>query len=127
MRESSGTRVLLVDDDPAVRNLLSTRLRDAGFVPESAEDGIDGLAKLWAIYPQVIISDIELPRLSGIDFIALVRQHFPSIPIIVFSGSSPSVLPPDVQPDRWFDKLRFRISELLQAVQELSQTNSEFN
>ena len=90
MREVSANSVLLVDDDPSVRDLLSMRLEEAGFEARQAEDGIDGLVKLRDELPKVIISDLQMPRMSGIEFISVVRRRFPSIPVIVLSGSIPS-------------------------------------
>jgi CheY-like chemotaxis protein len=87
MHDGSADSVLLVDDDPAVRRSLSKRLEAAGFEAQQAEDGIDGLVKLRDKLPKVIISDLQMPRMSGIEFISVVRRRFPSMPIIVLSGS----------------------------------------
>src|SRR5208283_5985033 len=87
MREVSENSVLLVDDDPSIREILSMELEEAGFKAQQAEDGIDGLVKLRDELPKVIISDLQIPRMSGIEFISVVRRRFPSIPVIVLSGS----------------------------------------
>jgi CheY-like chemotaxis protein len=119
MREVCPSCVLLVDDDPSIRDLLSMRLEQAGFEARQAEDGIDGLVKLRDELPNVIISDLEMPRMSGIEFISVVRRRFPSIPVIVLSGSVPSELPSEIKPDRWIEKGARQIPELLQAVHDL--------
>jgi CheY-like chemotaxis protein len=121
MHDVSADTVLLVDDDPAVRGSLSKRLEAAGFEAQQAEDGIDGLVKLRDKLPKVIISDLQMPRMSGIEFISVVRQRFPSIPIIVLSGSFQRDFPEDIKPDRWFRKSVEQIPELLQAVHDLAQ------
>lgn len=121
MREVSEKSVLLVDDDPAIREILSMELEEAGFKARQAEDGIDGLAKLRDELPKVIISDLQMPRMSGIEFISVVRQRFPFIPVIILSGSIPRGLPAGIKPDRCFEKSPRRIPELLQAVHELAQ------
>ena len=87
MRHISDNSVLLVEDDPTIRYILSNQLEEAGFKAQQAEDGIDGLVKLRAKLPKVIISDLQMPRMSGIEFISVVRRRFPSIPVIVLSGS----------------------------------------
>ena len=119
MREVSPNSVLLVDDDPSVRDLLSMRLEQAGFEVRQAEDGIDGLVKLRDELPKVIISDLEMPRMSGIEFIWVVRRRFPSIPVIALSGSIPRGFPADTEPDVWFEKSTRQFPDLLQAVNEL--------
>ena len=104
MRDVSANSVLLVDDDPTIRNFLSSQLEKAGFKAQQAEDGIDGLVKLRDKLPKVIISDLQMPRMSGFEFISVVRRRFPSIPVIVLSGSIQRELPAEVKPDRWFEK-----------------------
>ena len=69
MREVSANSVLLVDDHPTIRKFLSSQLEEAGFKAQQAEDGIDGLVKLRDKLPKVIISDLQMPRMSGIEFI----------------------------------------------------------
>ena len=100
MRDVSPNCVLLVDDDPCIRDLLSMQLEEAGFEARQAEDGIDGLVKLRDELPKVIISDLQMPRMSGIEFISVVRRRFPSIPVIVLSGSIPAEFPAEIKPDR---------------------------
>jgi len=121
MRDVSANSVLLVDDDPTIRKFLSSQLEEAGFKAQQAEDGIDGLVKLRDKLPKVIISDLQMPRMSGIEFIAVVRQRFPSIPVIILSGSIQRELPEEVRPDRWFRKSVQQVPELLQAVHDLAR------
>jgi CheY-like chemotaxis protein len=121
MRDALANSVLLVDDDPAIREVLSMELEEAGFKAQQAEDGIDGLVKLRYEIPKVIISDLQMPRMSGIEFISVVRRRFPSIPVIVLSGLIPTELPEDIKPDRCFVKGPRQIPELLQAVCDLAQ------
>ena len=121
MRHISDNSVLLVEDDPTIRYILSNQLEEAGFKAQQAEDGIDGLVKLRAKLPKVIISDLQMPRMSGIEFISVVRRRFPSIPVIVLSGSVQRELPAEVKPDRWFRKCPQQIPELLQAVHDLAR------
>jgi CheY-like chemotaxis protein len=121
MRETPPNSVLLVDDDPSLRDLLSMQLEQAGFQARQAEDGIDGLMKLRDELPKVIISDLEMPRMSGIEFISVVRRRFPSIPVIVLSGSIPNKVPTEAVPDVWFEKSTVILSELLQALHDLAR------
>ena len=121
MRDVSANSVLLVDDDPTIRKFLSSQLQEAGFKAQQAEDGIDGLVKLRDKLPKVIISDLQMPRMSGIEFISVVRRRFPSIPVIVLSGSIQRELPAEARPDRWFRKSVQQVPELLQAVHDLAR------
>ena len=119
MPDPSAYCVLLVDDEPAIRDVLSSELKEAGFEAQEAQDGIDALVKLRDTLPHVIISDLQMPRMSGIEFIIVVRRRFPQIPVIVFSGSTPGELPAEAKPDGWFEKGAHQIPELLKAVHDL--------
>ncbi len=120
MPEASGA-VLLVDDDPAVRNLLARYLEKEGFKTFQAEDGIDALEKLRGTLPKVIVTDLQMPRMSGWEFIYVARQRYPTIPIVVLSGSIPSEIPAEVKPDRWFEKSINGFPDLVQAISGLAQ------
>lgn len=83
-------RVLAVDDSRTMRNLLSAALSQAGFDVHLAEDGEDGLQRLNESNPDVVITDINMPRLDGFGFIEAVRggmQHR-SLPILVLTTES---------------------------------------
>jgi len=66
-------RVLLVDDDPLVRKLISGYLVAAGYVVRTSVDGLDALGKLRTGLPDLIISDLNMPRMSGIELLEVVR------------------------------------------------------
>jgi CheY-like chemotaxis protein len=120
MNGSIIPRVLLVDDEPRARAVLSRLLNAAGFVTQEAEDGIDGLAKLREKLPDVIISDLNMPRMSGLEFISVVRRRLPHIPVIVISGGAqPEQAPRDFRPDVWLGKGSLHIEELVESIDDL--------
>lgn len=82
--------ILTVDDSRMVREMLLLALRDAGFSVLQAEDGVDGLEVLAAANPDVIITDINMPRLDGFGFIEGVRRDLRhrATPILVLSTES---------------------------------------
>jgi len=121
MPEVCTSCVLLVDDDAAIRDLLSKHLEIAGFKALHAEDGIDALVKLRVTLPRVIIADLQMPRMSGYEFIEVVRRRFPSIPVVAISGSIPSEFPGENKPDRWIEKSFQRFPDLMQIVKELAR------
>jgi len=125
MQGQSANSVLLVDDDRSTRDLLALQLEEAGFEARQAEDGIDGLMKIRDGLPKVIISDIQMPRMTGIEFIAVVRQRFPTIPVIVLSGAGPCELPAEGMPDLWIEKSALNVRKLMQAIRELVRKASD--
>ena len=80
--------VLIVDDSKTVRNLVAFILKAEGIKVTTAEDGLDGLEKLYSM-PEVdlILTDINLPRMDGFSFIIAVREQdaYKDIPIIILS------------------------------------------
>ncbi len=82
--------VLTVDDSRTMRDMLRMALSAAGFDVVQAEDGIDGLDALGRCKPDVIVTDINMPRLDGFGFIEGVRASGPhrAVPILVLSTES---------------------------------------
>ncbi len=80
--------VLIVDDAKTVRNLVAFIMRREGFRVTTAEDGLDGLEKLYS-HPDVdlIICDVNMPRMDGFTYIKTVREQevYRDLPIIVLS------------------------------------------
>tara|TARA_R110002124_G_scaffold211577_6_gene377839 strand:- start:18 stop:386 length:369 start_codon:yes stop_codon:yes gene_type:complete len=80
-------KVLAIDDSYTIREMLRTALSEAGFQIELAFDGLDGLAKLNECRPDVVVTDINMPRMDGFSFLRAVRsggQH-PALPILVLT------------------------------------------
>lgn len=67
-------RVLLVDDDPIMRRKLAFWAESAGFSVETAEDGVDALARARDCAPDLVVTDVHMPRMQGPRLISLLRQ-----------------------------------------------------
>lgn len=85
---SEKRRVLVVDDEPAIVKMLSKWLEHAGFEVLVATNGQDGLTKARLGHPEVILLDLMLPQVSGLEICAALKQdeRHRHIPIIVFTG-----------------------------------------
>lgn len=80
--------ILIVDDSKTVRNLVAFIMKKEGFTVTTAEDGLDGLEKLYAAeHVDLIISDVNMPRMDGFTFIKNVREQeaYRDLPIVVLS------------------------------------------
>jgi CheY-like chemotaxis protein len=120
MAVSGKHRVLIVDDAPQLRELLSVALTEAGFDVQEAQDGVDALAKLRGPTPNVIISDLQMPRMAGPEFISVVRHRFPHIPVVVLSGETQSYhLSQEIMADLWLEKGKLQIKELCDSLVDL--------
>ena len=83
-----GKHILIVDDSKTVRNLVAFIMKKEGFKVTVAEDGLDGLEKLYSAEAvDLIVSDVNMPRMDGLTFIKTVREQeaYRDIPIVVLS------------------------------------------
>lgn len=85
-------RVLLVDDEADIRKSLRLILAKAGYDVVEAEDGEKGVAAIQksdgdALLVDVIICDLCMPKMNGMEAIAYFRSQFPSVPVIVLTGT----------------------------------------
>lgn len=91
---SQGTRVLIVDDDEDVRNVLRRSLQRGGFeVVGEASNGIDGADLAGALQPAVVILDSSMPVMDGEEASRLIRQRSPNAAIVAYSGALNSCPP----------------------------------
>ena len=85
---TGARRVLVIDDEPAVLRVLALLLERNGFAVESASNARDGLTLLAEKGFDVILSDIIMPELSGLDFLRELRQHDLDIPVILMTAGA---------------------------------------
>ena len=92
-RAGSGGRVLLVEDDAVARELLRRTLERQGYTVDEAEDGRDGLARLSAHAPAVIVLDLLMPGMDGFEFLEALRAEprWADLPVVIVSALSVSV------------------------------------
>lgn len=114
MNPTSLARVLVVDDEPQIRRALATNLRARGYEVDLAEDGEQALQMAADRRPDVVILDLGLPGIDGLDVIAGLRG-WTQVPIVVLSvrdGESDKVDALDAGADDYVTK-PFGMSELL--------------
>jgi len=105
MSQKSPRRILIVDDDAVFCEVATRLLRDSGYEVRCAEDGFEGLAMLKEQLPDLIISDLNMPRMSGFEFLSIVRRRHPHIPVVIVSGEFVgSEWPTGVIADAYFQK-----------------------
>jgi signal transduction histidine kinase len=79
--------VLTIDDDQAVRASLANFLEDFGYTVLQASDGQEGLAVLAANHPDMVLVDLRMPRMDGLQVLARARELAPETPVMVISGA----------------------------------------
>ena len=87
--DAAGPRhILLVDDDHALRLLLTEVFEEEGFQVTPAADGEAALAVLQTTVPDVLLTDYHMPRLDGLGLLRAVHQHWPSLPVVFCTGAA---------------------------------------
>jgi CheY-like chemotaxis protein len=116
-------RLLVVVDEPSIRDLLQASLSKEGYEVRVAKDGFDALAQMRGALPELILTDLKMPNMSGFEFLSVVRRRFPQIPTIAISGEyGPPVDELGVLADAFLAKphmpkeLFAKIAELLQVA-----------
>jgi CheY-like chemotaxis protein len=119
-------QILLVDDEASVRESLAMLLTSAGYDVGSAKDGFDALLHLKRALPAVIISDLNMPHMSGFEFLSVIRRRFPQIPVIAMSGAyqEGSAVPGAVIADVFYAKGGSHPETLVGTVADLIRTST---
>jgi DNA-binding NtrC family response regulator len=80
------TRVLVVDDEADVREALSAILSQAGFDVDDAADGFAALTKVSRYRPDVVVTDLRMPGMTGVDLLQRIRRIHGDVPVILATG-----------------------------------------
>ena len=86
MTEDAKVRVLIVDDHPSVRKLCTTVGGSAGFDCVEAENAELALAQLEEVSPDIVLADLMMPNMSGLEFLPRVKQLLPQTEIAIMTG-----------------------------------------
>jgi signal transduction histidine kinase len=86
MEERSDARILLVDDEAGIRKVLSIALADSGYAVTTAENGEDALVKFRQLRPPIVLTDIKMPEMDGIELLQHIKAESPDTEVIMFTG-----------------------------------------
>ena len=112
-------RLLFVDDDPLVRETTALILTQKGFEVRTSEDGFAALVDLRTALPDLIISDLRMPNMSGFELLSIVRRRFPHIPVIAISGEFTGTGPTGLIADAFLTKGQYRPEALVGKIVDL--------
>jgi CheY-like chemotaxis protein len=118
-------RVLVVEDDPAVQLLLRELLSEAGYQVDSAGDGVEALEVVVQRLPDIVLSDVLMPRMTGLELCALLKENprTQQLPVIFLTCVDDPVGAFDVGADDFVPK-PFRAQELLARMRALLRRTS---
>lgn len=85
---AQAMRILVIEDEPRILSFLRLGLEAEGFVVDCAEDGAVGLARALAEPYELVVLDLQLPRLDGRRLLGELRRHRPQLPVLILSARS---------------------------------------
>jgi CheY-like chemotaxis protein len=113
-------QILFVDDDPLMRKISALILTQHDYEVRTAADGLEALERMKESMPDLIISDLRMPRMSGFEFLSIVRRRFPQVPLIAISGEFLTASDPALGiADQFFPKGDYTPGQLVGKVAEL--------
>ncbi len=116
MALASEKRILVVDDEPDVRDFLSTCLEDAGFQVDTAFDGFNALEKIEKQPPDLMTLDMIMPRISGIKLMRKLRKdkEWKKIPVIIVTAHAKDEMGEKDMQELYADEVRLAPEHILE-------------
>ncbi len=112
--------ILVVDDEPPIRVLISNILTLSGYHVRIFADGFSALSAIREEVPDILLSDLDMPGMSGFELLSIVRRRFPAIKAIAMSGRYPEGdIPVGVAADEFYRK-GANLERLLQIVKAMA-------
>jgi CheY-like chemotaxis protein len=109
--------ILIVDDDPAIRFSLGQIFQCMGHRVRTAEDGFSALREMRETMPDILLSDLSMPHMSGFELLSVIRRRFPSVYVIVMSGANlRGGIPAGIAADGFYEKTSGVVA-LLKAIE----------
>jgi DNA-binding response OmpR family regulator len=121
--EKAGTvNILVLEDEAAIRKTIAASLRSCGHEVAVAETGLDGLACVDAHRPDLVVLDLNLPVMSGFEFLRAFRSRLrcAEIPVLVVTAEH-GIVPTKIGAQAWLAK-PFDLDELLETAERLLRT-----
>lgn len=79
-------KILIVDDNPHMSSLLSDILEFFDYGAVGAQDGEEALTVLGKVSVDLVITDLKMPRMGGLDLLRTIKDKFPGLPVVVITG-----------------------------------------
>ena len=104
-RLARPVNLLIVDDEPAIRKLLTQIFASQGHEVRAAEDGFAALTLIRETPPDILLSDLNMPGMTGFELLSIVRRLYPEIHVIATSGAYSGInVPHGIAADAFYEK-----------------------
>lgn len=125
MIRNEALDLVVVDDNPVLVSVLSEIFRECGHNVRVASGGFAALAEISKRVPDVLLSDLCMPGMSGYELLSVVRRRFPSIRVIAMSGAySGTGIPLGVAADAFYAKGSSSVAQLMQTISTIWREDS---
>ena len=116
-------KILLVDDDKMVLQTIGDFLTRHGHDLRTAYDGAEALIQIKESSPNLVISDIQMPGMDGIDFLKAIRERFPDLPVILTTGYATADTAISALRNRAYDYLKkpIQLEELQACIESVEE------
>jgi len=125
MEKKLSKTVLIVDDEPHVLKMISSKLYHEGFDVLEAKNGEEGFKLAIQYHPDIIISDIVMPKMDGITMLKKIRQNGwgKTVPVILITNlKAGNALKKDIEeynPSFYFNKSNWKLQDVANKVKEV--------
>jgi CheY-like chemotaxis protein len=114
--------IVVVDDDPMLLSVLSELLKEHRYAVRTASDGFAALAAIRDRVPDILLSDLDMPRMSGFELLSIVRRRFPTIAVIAMSGAHAGLtVSPGIAADSFYPKGFSSVFGLLDILRDVDR------
>jgi len=113
-------KILIVDDNPEILKMLQSRLESEGYAVINASDGHEALKKISLEKPDLVLLDIFIPEMDGIDILKILREENPQLPVIIitaFPSEETRRIAEEYKVFAYFKK-PFQFEELRETIEE---------
>lgn len=111
--------ILVVDDEGTIASLMGLTLESAGYRVAIANDGAEAVRVAHGFHPDLLVTDLHMPRLGGAETMRQIRESQPDLPALLISGDSPEEARAEAPEANAILKKPFSIKALLLAAQGL--------
>jgi CheY-like chemotaxis protein len=118
IQDLNNLNVLIVEDGQDIRDIMTSTFSKLFKSTRTAVDGLDGIEKFKEEKPDIIISDIRMPNMSGNDMIDIIKDIDPNLPIVVVTGHG-RMLKKSNKADVFLDK-PIKFDKLIEAIHKLT-------
>ena len=120
-------KLLIIDDEVEFASTLCQRLLLRGIDATDVHSGTEGLAKLAEIAPEIVILDLKMPDMSGLDVLSAIKKHDPTIEVIMLTGHGSGGSGVEAMKKGAFEYIMepFDLTELLEKIDSADEKRSK--